>query len=158
MYQSKNSAVQQQRLAVQRLVLPFRIVGNATAASVQQIVDNNDILFLKTQGVDSITVASGALASGEVATVAASVSDANSVFAMFVRILDDKCKKVVSASVQVRKPDANVAVVPCTLENGSSNGISSLGNIVLSVDLAGPALNAANTLDATLVVEYVLED
>lgn len=157
MLQSKNSAVQQQRLAVQRLVLPFRIVGNATAASVQHLVDANEILFLQTQGVNNISTASGALASGETATIAASISDANSIFAMFVKILDDKCAKVCNAAVHVRKPDANIAIVPCTLENGSSNGISSLGNIVLSVDLAGPALNASNTLDACLVVEYVLE-
>lgn len=148
-YEAKNSGVEARELKVQRLVIPLTIAGNAVAASVVCRNDEPAILFLQTDGVDQITAA---LASGETATYTVATADATGVFRALVKIQEPIAK--VCAAYGCRR-DA-FEVVPGRL--GSASGIttgSAGGNsIMLAFDCA-LALNAANTLDACIVVEYV---
>lgn len=151
-YDSKNDQVGNRQLKVQRLSIPLTIAGNAVAASVVCRNDEPALLFLQTDGVDQIT---SALASGETATYTVATSDATGVFRALVKI-SESVEKVVAAYACRR--DA-FEVVPCRL--GSASGITtgSAGgkSIMLAADTA-LALNAANTLDACLIVEYVIAE
>lgn len=152
MYDAKNELVEDRQLKVQRLTIPLTIAGNATAASVVCRNDEPAILFLQTDGVDQITPA---LASGETATYTVATSDATGVFRALVKI-QEPIGKVVACYAARR--DA-FELVPGRL--GSATGITtgSAGgkSIMLAVDCA-LALNAANTLDAALVIEYVVAE
>lgn len=147
-YNAQNEKVGGRQLQVQRISIPLTIAGNATAASVVCRNDEPAILFLQTDGVDQIT---GALASGETATYSVATSDATGVFRALVKI-QEPIGKVVAAYAYRR--DA-FETVPGRL--GSASGIStgSAGgkSIMVAFDTA-LALNAANTLDACLVIEY----
>lgn len=152
MYDAKNELVEDRQLKVQRLSIPLTIVGNAVAANVVCRNDEPAILFLQTDGVDQITPA---LASGETATYTVATSDATGVFRALVKI-QEPIGKVVAAYACRR--DA-FEVVPARL--GSASGITtgSAGgkSIMLAVDCA-LALNAGNTLDACLMIEYVVAE
>lgn len=151
-FPSKDEVIQGRQLKVQRVAIPLSIVGNATAASVVPRNDEPSRLFLQTSGVDQIT---GALATNETATYTTAASDATGVF----RVL-----------LQVKEPVAKVCAAYCFnrvsgvsepaflgsatgLTTGSAGGKS----IMLAVDSA-TALNAANTLDACLIVEYQIDE
>ncbi len=151
-YSAKDEVVQNRQLKVQRVSIPLSIVGNATPASVVPRNDEPARLFLQTEGVDQIT---GALASGETATYTVAASDANGVFRALLKV-NESVEKVCAAYACRR--DA-FELVPARL--GSASGITTGSgggkSIMLAVDTA-LALNAANTLDACLVVEYVVSE
>lgn len=149
-YDPKNELVLNRTLKVQTLQIPFVVVGNATPANVSLSNDEPSVLFLRSAGVDQITVANGALDSGETATYTTAPSDVNGVLNALVKI-GEPVKKVVSAMIINR---ATGLVEPAFL--GSATGITSNGNkVMLAIDSA-TALNAANTLNATLVVSYAV--
>lgn len=147
-YESKSSAIQGRQLKVQEAAIPFTITFHATPASVLTANDEPSVLFLRTEGNDKITAASGALASGETATYANASVDITGVSSFLVK-LGEVCTKVVSAYVVSRTTGVTQ---PCFL--GSATGISSAGNIMLTCD---STVNYATTsFDGTLVVRYII--
>ncbi len=146
-FQAKNDQVLQRQLKVQKLVIPFTVTANATPASVVLRNDEPSVLFLKSEGVDQITAAQGS----ETATFSVSPNDANGIMNMFVKIDSDDCEKVCRAEVTDR---VNGGSQPCKL--GSATGISSGGNIMLTLD---SSVNHATTdFDGCLEVEYIVSE
>lgn len=147
-FEAKNSQVFGRQLKVQRLVIPFTVTANATPASVVLRNDEPSVLFIKSEGVDQIT---GALASGETATYTVSPNDVNGIINLYVKIDGDDCLQVCRANVTDR---VNGGSQPCKL--GDADGISSVGNIMLTMDAT---VNLATTnFDACLDVEYVVAE
>lgn len=150
-FSSKDSLVLNRQNKVQRLVIPFSILGHATPASVT--FPSNDepaLLFLKTEGVDKITAA---LDSADGTPSFTSAHDVNGITNIMVDV-GEAVQKVMYAFVQRR--DAVNKVYQCSLAD--TDGITAGGEkIVLNVD-TDLSLGAANTLDAVLVVEYVISE
>jgi hypothetical protein len=152
-FQSKNSLVLGRQLKVQRLVIPFTVTGNATPASVVLRSDEPGILFLRSEGVDQITTASGALASGETATYSTAADDSDGIMNLFVKLQsEDVCVKVLRASVVSR---TNGVQHPTML--GDADGISSAGNIMLTLD-STINFSAPANLDGCVEVEYIVAE
>ena len=151
-YPSKDEVVQSRKLKVQRVSIPFTIVGNATAANVVPLNDEPARLFFQTGGVNQIT---GALLTNETATYTTAANDANGVFRGLLRV-NENVEKVVSLQCFNRLTGV---LEPAFL--GSATGITtgSAGGkaIMLAVDSATD-FTGANTLNACLVVEYVINE
>lgn len=146
----KDSLVDDRQLKVQRLVIPFTITASATSANVVLASDEPSILFIRSAGVDQITTASGALASGEVATYTVAPVDATGICNLLVK-LGESVSKVVEAKVWDR---TNGLTEPCKL--GDADGISSLGKIMLTLD---SAVNFSTTnYDGALCVSYIVSE
>lgn len=147
----KDSLVDDRQLKVQRLSIPFSVTASATPASVVLSSDEPAILFLRSQGVDQITVASGALESGETATYSVSPNDASGIMNLLVKVNGEEVQKVCSMSICERSTGQ---VEVCKL--GDSDGLSSEGKIMLTLD---SAVNHATTnADYSLEVAYIVED
>lgn len=151
-YSAKDEVIQSRQLKVQRVAIPLSIVGNATAASVVPRNDEPARLFLQTAGVDQIT---GALDTNETATYTTAANDANGVFRALLKV-KEPVKKVCAAYCINR---VSGVLEPAFLgsASGISTGTAGGKSIMLAVDSA-TALNAANTLDACLVVEYEIDE
>lgn len=146
-YESKDELVKGRQLKVQRLVIPFSIVGHATASLVSISKDEPALLFIKTEGVDQITAATDGSPSFT------SASDANCVFNILVKI-NESVAKVMAARVQLR--DTVNKIYGCSLAN--TTGLTAAADkIVLNCD-GDVALNASNTLNACLELEYVISE
>lgn len=150
-YQAKDSAVRGRQLKVQRLSIPLLITGHATPASVVAKADEPAIMFVQTEGVDGITVAKGALDSGQAVPSFTAADDSDGKFGVLIRV-GEQVGKIVSFSVSPRATGSTASV---TLAN--TTGLDSVGDkICLDVDTAVD-LSAAN-LDCTLTVEYVVAE
>lgn len=151
-YSSKDEVLQNRQLKVQRVSIPLTIVGNATAGSVVPRNDEPSRLFLATAGVDQITAA---LDTDETATYTTAASDANGIFQVLLKV-KEPVEKVACAYCFNR---VTGVLEPAFL--GSATGVTTGDgggkSIMLAVDSA-TALNAANTLNACLVVEYVVSE
>lgn len=160
-FDSKVPAVQEQKLKVQRLVLPFKITADAVSTDVVIQCDASDVLFLRTEGVDQITVSAGALSSSDTApTFGDSPVDATGVFNALVKI-GEKVKKVCSARLYRR--GATIADSAAQLVSlGTATGIVQLSaggdsdKIVLSCDAS--VSFATTDFDACLEVEYIVAE
>lgn len=153
-FDAKNSIVLDRQLEVQKLSIPLVIVGNATAASVSLRDDEPAVLFLASAAVDQITPA---LSVGETATYSAAAVDATGVFHLLVRI-QEPVLKVVRATVVSRTDGTSK---PCYL--GSATGITTgtgtySGQDIMLICTATVDFTGANTLDACLEVEYVVDE
>jgi hypothetical protein len=147
MYQAKNELVRGRQLKAQRLVIPFTITASATASAVVLRNDEPGVLFLKSEGVDQITAQ---LAAGETATYSVSPVDANGTLNMYIDLRDEDCVKVLAANVVDRLAGGSQ---PCKL--GDADGISSTGNIMLTMD--STVDHTAANFDGCLIVDYVVE-
>lgn len=141
-YYAKSELVQDRQLKVQRLVIPFVITHNATAASVAISRDEPAILFLKTAGVDQIAAAVDGSPSQT------SPVDASGIFDLML-VIGEGVTKVLSAKIVGRTA---ALIKNCTLDN--TTGLSAAGDkILLSCD---SAVNLTTTdIDACVEVEYV---
>lgn len=152
MFYPKNENVRRRTDQVTRLNLGFKIVGSATAANVAITIDDPTMLYLKTEGVDQITAA---LASTETGPTYASATDSTGVTNALVDI-GEPLSKVVAAYLVSRTANlvsyANVTATPATGLVVNSAATSS--KICLDLKL-GVAINAANTCNSCLVVEYI---
>jgi hypothetical protein len=152
MFYPKDETVRRKHDQVTRLCLPFTIVGSATAASVAITADDPAILYLKTAGVDQITAA---LASTETGPTYTAPSDSGGQVAALVNI-NEPLFKVVNVALVSRTANlvayANVTATPSTGLVVNSAATSS--KICLDLKL-GVAINAANTFNGCLVVEYI---
>lgn len=161
-FQAKDEIVLGRQLKVQRLVLPFSIVGSATSTSVQHSADEPAVLFLRTQGVDNITTASGALSSADTApSFGDAPVDANGVFNALVKV-GETVSKV--CSVRLSRRGATIAAAAAQVASlGTATGIVQLsagGNstkIAISCD-CDVDLSGANTADLCLEVEYIVSE
>jgi hypothetical protein len=159
-FDSKDSQVQGRKNKVQTLAIPFTIVGSATPANVVATCDEPSLLFFKTEGVNGITTASGALDTGDTATYTVTPVDANGTFNMLLRV-NEPVAKVVSARCQrlsavlAEADDVMIAAL------GSATGIVvstvSANKIMLTVD-GELSLGAANTLNAMIQVSYIVAE
>lgn len=151
-FMSKDEVVQNRQLKVQRVSIPLTIVGNATAGSVLPRNDEPSRLFLATAGVNQITAA---LDTNETATYTTAAADATGVFQVLLKVKESvekvACAYCFNRVTGVHEPAFLGSATGIT--TGSGGGKS----IMLVVDSA-TALNAANTLDACLVVEYVVAE
>lgn len=156
-YDSKDSQVQGRKLKVQRLVIPFSIVGSATSTSVVHRPDEPALMFFKTEGVDGITAA---LDSGDTATYSVSPNDTNGTFNVLIKVAEPVLK-VCAARCQRLSATLSEADDAMVVALGNSTGIisstASANKIMLTVD-GELALNAANTLNAMLDVSYVISE
>ena len=91
-FPAKDSLVLGRQLKVQRLVIPFSIVGHATASAVSISKDEPALLFIKTEGVDQIT----AVVDGS--PTLTSANDANCIFNILVNV-GESIAKVMHANV-----------------------------------------------------------
>jgi hypothetical protein len=151
-YSSKDEVLQNRQLKVQRVSIPLSIVGNATPASVVPRNDEPARLFLQTEGVDQIT---GALDTNETATYTTAASDVNGVFRALLKVRES-VEKVVSAKC-VNRIDGSFEPAFLGSATGITTGTGGGKSIMLAVD-SDVALNAANTLNACLEVEYVVAE
>lgn len=150
-YNAKNELQFNRQLKVQRMSIPFVIVGSATSASVSVHTDEPGILFIRTQGNDQITPN---LTTGETDTWTDTATDSTGVFNILVRI-QEPVNKVVSMRVADRKRGTSS---PCYLDGTGDNGISNTGSDLTLSCTSDVALNASNTLDACLEVEYIVDE
>jgi len=154
-YESKDSQVRSRQLKVQKVSIPFQIVGSATPAAKVLTSDEPSLLFLAVEGIDNITVASGALNSDDTVPTLASAADATGIFSVLVRI-QEQVEKVVSAKVSCL---SSADLVTCTLPSAPASGIvagGALDKIVLNVD-SGLALTSG-TRQLCLELEYVVAE
>jgi hypothetical protein len=146
-YEAKDSLVRDRQLKVQEVCIPLAITGNATPASVSVVSDEPAIMFIRTEGVDGITEASGALDAGQTAPTFTSPDDATGVFAILIRA-GEPVEKVVSAKLVSRSSTECVAI------DLAGTGIDAIGDkICLNADSAVD-LSAAD-LDCAIEVKYI---
>jgi hypothetical protein len=151
-YEAKDSAVNGRQLEVQSLVIPLRIVGNATAASVSLQNDEPGFVFLRSSSVDQITAE---LNVNEVATYSAAPNDAAGVFQVLIKI-NEPLGKICSARLLNRSAAAAQAAYlgsATGITTGTGGGQALMVLCDSTVDFTG-----ANTLDACLHVDYVVAD
>lgn len=150
-FQPKASTVAQRALKVQELAIPLAITHNATPASKVVANDEPALLFINAQGVTQITIAKGALDSGEATpSFDLAAADATGDLNMLVKI-SEPLAKIVSATVVSRKTGASYATyVNAAGASLSANGDKMLLNCHTNLDLS------ATDLDACLVVRYTV--
>lgn len=144
-YDSKNSQVKGRQLKVQRLVIPFTITASATPSAVALSNDEPSLMFLQSEGVNQITAG----ASGDTATFTdATPDDSDGELNIYIKIQpDDVCKKVLRARMVSRATGVSQPV-----KLGSASGISTNGNIMLTLDSAVD--HSTTNVDGCLEVEY----
>lgn len=152
-FDAKNELVRARQLKVETLRIPFTITGASSTQNVVTTTDEPAILFIQTQGTNRITVADGALATGESAPTYASPTDSTGAFAILVRVKETAVKAM---SCTLTKRTAN-GVQSCSLAN--TTGITNGGdgfcfNATSSVDFT----SGSNTLDACLEVSYIVTE
>lgn len=151
-YYPKDDLVDRRSLKVQKLTIPFYITHNAVPASKVVASDEPALLFLGVQGINNLTVASGAFdtSAEQSAITFASATDTTGVFSLLLRV-NEQIIKVMYVRVSQRSASE---VVSGTAPTGASAWISSLGNkIVANID---SSVNLATTDgDYVLEVEYI---
>ena len=145
-YYAKSSLAMDRQLKVQRLVIPLKVVHNATPASVSLQNDEPSVLFLQSQGVNQIDASDAAQFANT------SPSDASGQLNLLVNV-GESVAKVMRCALRGRFSGTDYAA---HLDTGSTQGVSSNGNIMLSVSTS---VNFSTTdLDACLDVEYSVSD
>ena len=154
-FEAKDSQVLSRQLKVQKVSIPFQIIGNATPASKTVTVDEPSLLFLAVEGIDGITEASGALDADDTVPTLATETDSTGIFSLLVRI-NEELAKVVSCKVSCL---STADLVACTLPSAPSDGIvagGALDKIVMNVD-SGINLTTG-THKFVVELEYVVQD
>jgi hypothetical protein len=159
-YYPKSSQVMQRSIEVARLVIPFSITHNATPASKILATDESSILFLQSQGITQISVASGALDQGEsVPPFDLSALDSSGAFNLLVNVAPgevpgsngDKPVKIMQARISDRNTGASY---PCyhnvTNPDIDVNGTKMLLNCASGVNLATTDLNGCLEIEYTV--------
>jgi hypothetical protein len=154
-YYAKNPIQMDRQLKVQKLSIPFKIVGSATSANVSITCDEPSLLFFKSQGVDQITAA---VPSGETATYSSSLSDSGGVVQVLV-LIQEPVNKIVSCHGH-DLVNGNLQ----KFTRGSTSGVTSPasgnneGTAIMLTLTTSQAINAANTVDSCLELEYVVDN
>lgn len=155
-YDAKQESVQKVQLKAQRLVLKFQIVGNATPASKTQSSDDPSVLFLRSEGIDGITEASGALDSGESVSYTDAAADATGIINVLVKI-GEPLKKVLRASCSRQSTTLSEADDLFIVSLGDSDGLSPNGDkILLTID--SDSAYTSGTHNLCLELEYLVDE
>lgn len=150
-YNPKQAQVAKVALQVQTLKLPFTIAGSATAANVVFTPYNSDVLFCKTAGTNTITVAAGALDSGETVPTLQAEDDSAGKFSLLAKV-SETINKIVGAEL---KQFGGTAQNPGSIALANTTGLTANGDkIVLDLN-TGIAHNTAVTLTYCLEISYV---
>lgn len=145
----KDSLAMDRSLKVQSLCIPLSVTSSATPASVVLGNDEPSVLYLQSQGVDQITAADSVAAAQFNDTTP---SDASGQLNCLI-LVGEQVAKVMQARLRNRVTGVEY---PLVQDLGSSNGVSTSGNIMLSVTTS---VNFGTTsLNACLEVEYVVSD
>jgi hypothetical protein len=154
-YPAMDSQVYSRQLKVQKVSIPFTVTANATPASKTRTVDEPALLFLRLEGAgqDDITVAKGALESGESLPAGlATAADATATGVGLLKI-NENIAKVMSVKLVGR--GATDLLKSCQVlgpTTGTGGGQSIVFNFVGGVDLASVSLNAV------FEVEYIVQE
>lgn len=144
MFINVNEAVENQRLKVQSLTIPFTINGNATPASITFVNGLPGVLYLQTEGANS----NGAITAQEAAATAYNTKlDASGVFNALL-VLGETVKEVYGGTCQ-QIASASGAIGIANVWKAGTLGISPGGNIMLNID---------STLDLSSVTGNFLLD
>ncbi len=149
-YQAKDSQVFGRQLKVERLTIPFSIVGNATSTSVVASSDEPSLMFFATEGVNGITAALG---SSETATFTTAANDTSGIFQILLKT-SQPVVKVCQARMSL--PATGVAQV---VQLGSATGITTGaggGNSIMLVGTASVTAHSGSTFAGCLEVEYTV--
>lgn len=147
-FQAKGPAAQDRQLKVQSVCIPFTVTASATASAVVLGNDETSVLYLRSEGVDYITAEVTAL--GDTASFSVAPDDSDGIMNLFV-VVGEQVAKICQANVIDR---VNGGSQPCKL--GSSTGLSSLGNMMLTMD---STINLSTTNAALcLEVDYIVDD
>lgn len=154
-YYAKGSLQMARQLKVQKFSVPFVIVGNATAGSVSITCDEPALVKFKTSGVDQIT---SSVPTGETATYSQAPSDAAGRFNILV-LVQEPLNKIVSVKtfdlvLGTNQPTIRGSVTGVTLPASGNTA----GTAIMLTCTSSQALNAANTMDACLEIEYVVNE
>lgn len=151
-YPSKHELVEGRQLKTRRLVIPVLITGNATAASKSITYDEPALMFLKTEGLDHITLARGAVDSASELSAITFVSpdDSDGKFSILVRC-GEQVDKVCSVKLCKRN---GAELVVGTAPTGATAFISSGGDKVVANFDTATDMSAGN-LDCSIEIEYV---
>ena len=152
-YDAKNSPQLGRQLEVQKLVIPVKLIGNSTAASVSLRSDEPEFVFFRSQSVDQITAA---LQANETATYTVSASDSSGIVQCLVRI-NEQIVKVCDARLANRVGSGSGYYA----ELGSATGITTGtggGSAIMLALVSGVDLTGANTVDACLEVHYIVQE
>ncbi len=149
-YVPQDSLVQLRNLKVERLVIPFSIVGSATSTSVVATSDEPGFVFFATQGVDGIT---GALSANETATFGDSPDDGTGVFNVLIK-LGEPVGKLCSARMSARN-SLTAQAVKLGSSTGITTGTGGGKSLMLTCDTTVD-LHGANTLTGVIEVDYAV--
>lgn len=152
----KGDRVWDRAVKVQRLVIPFVITHNATPASKVLSVDEASVLFLQTQGLTQVSIASGALDAGQ-STPAfdLTAADSSGAFNLLVNINIDKPIKIMRAGITNRAVGGGLA----TYHNVSNPDIATGGVTYQMLLNCASGVNLTTTdLDGCLDIEYIVAE
>ncbi len=149
-YVPQDSLVQLRNLKVERLVIPFSIVGSATSTSVVATSDEPGFVFFATQGVDGITAA---LSTSETATYTTSPDDGTGVFNVLIK-LGESVGKLCSARFSLRD-SLTAQAVKLGSATGITTGTGGGKSLMLTCDTTVD-LHASNTILGVLEVDYAV--
>lgn len=139
-HRDKNSGVEDYKLKLKRLIIPFAITHHATPASKVHAADLA-ALVLSTEGKTAVATAAD---SGTNFTTEA---DTTGIFGILVKDLGTVEKVLTATMVSLSSGTATVTAV-----GASSSGVTASGNIALSIDWSGSL--ASTDLSGTLVIDY----
>lgn len=148
-FQPKDSQVLARQLKVERLVIPFSIVGNATSTSVVASSDEPSLLFFATEGVDGITAA---LSASETATFTVSPNDTSGIFNVLLKT-SQPVVKVCALRFSLR----DTGVTGNTVKLGSATGITTGaggGSSIMATVTSSVTAHSGSTLTGCLEVDY----
>lgn len=151
-HEAKEAQVLGRQLKVQKLVIPFTILGHATPASKVFTCDEPSVLFFQTEGLDRTTYATyNGLASGETVSWDQTADDSDGKINLLVKV-GEVIEKICYAYVIFRK----TGVIQPVYVNASGDSLSlNDDKMALSCDTSVD-ISTGNTIDACLVVEYVV--
>ncbi len=152
-FQPKDSQVMGRANKVQRICIPLTITHHATPASKAIASDEPSLVFVKTEGLNQITEAAGALETGETLPTLATATDSTGVINVLVKI-GEPLQKVISVKLTSRGATqmGKQGQVLAFTTVSTNCGKSVVANITTGVDLA------AADIDAVLEVEYVIAE
>lgn len=158
-YEAKQSQVRDRQLKVQRLVIPFTVVGHATAASVSLSCDEPALMFFQSEGVNQIT---DALDTDETATYTDTApGDSAGELNVLIKVGED-IEKVLGCQLYNRDadgfggPDATDVKANLGSATGITTGDGGGKSIMLSIDTG--ETHATGTHLKCIVVEYVVSE
>lgn len=154
-YDAKHELTRARQLKTQRLAIPLFIDADATPASVTLVSDEPGMVFCKSEGVDQITLALGAVdTAAELSAITfTAANDANGIFNVICRV-GETIEKVVSVKLHRRNSSTDVTISGTT-PTGVTGYITSGGDKIAANFDTGVNYASANG-DYVLEFEYTV--